>query len=220
MTSTSDPHAGGPVLTAGAPVAGASAVIIAIHGRGAAPTDILAMQPTVQRPDVAWLAPAAAGRRWYPNRFIADIASNEPDLSSALRRIEVLVEDLVAQGIAHERIVFLGFSQGACLASEFVARHRRRWGGLVMLSGGLIGPPGTTWNAPGSLSGTPVFLGCSDVDEHIPLDRVEESAAELAKMGGDVTLRIYPGMGHTVNADEIGHARAVVDRARIGRQGG
>jgi phospholipase/carboxylesterase len=216
MASTNDPHAGSPLLTIGAPIAGAPAVVIAIHGRGAAPTDILALQPAIERPDVAWLAPAAAGRRWYPNRFIADIASNEPDLSSALRRIESLVEDLVGQGVAHERIVFLGFSQGACLSSEFVARHPRRWGGLVMLSGGLIGPPGTVWNTPGSLAGTPVFLGCSDVDDHIPRDRVEESAAVLKGMGGDVTLRIYPDMGHTVNADEIGHARAVIDRARIG----
>jgi predicted esterase len=219
MTSTTDPHAGGPVVTAGAPVADASAVVVAIHGRGASPTDILALQPAMQRPDVAWLAPAAAGRRWYPNRFIADIASNEPDLGSALRRIETLVGELVAQGVAHEHIVFLGFSQGACLSSEFVARNRRRWGGLVMLSGGLIGPPGTRWDAPGSLDATPVFLGCSDVDEHIPRERVDESAAELTKMGGDVTLRIYPGMGHVVNADEVGHARAVIDRARIGRQG-
>jgi phospholipase/carboxylesterase len=214
MTSTTDPHAGSPVVTAGAPVTEAAAAVIAIHGRGAAPVDILALQPAIEHRDVAWLAPAAAGRRWYPNRFIADIASNEPYLGSALRRIETLVGDLVAQGVAHQHIVFLGFSQGACLASEFVARHPRRWGGLVVLSGGLIGPPGTVWNTAGSLAGTPVFLGCSDVDDHIPRERVDESAVILEGMGGDVTLRIYPGMGHTVSADEIQHARAVIDRAR------
>lgn len=217
MTSLHDPHAGEPVITGGTAVADAAAAIIAIHGRGAAPSDILALRAALDREDVAWLAPAAAGRRWYPNRFIADIASNEPFLTSALRRIETLVEALGNQGIPPNRIVFLGFSQGACLSSEFVARHPRRWGGLIMLSGGLIGPPGTVWNTPGSLDGTPIFLGCSDVDEHIPLDRVEESATVLGGMGGDVTLRIYPGMGHTVNADELAHARVVVDRARQSR---
>jgi predicted esterase len=220
MTSSTDPHAGSPVVTAGPPLTEASAAVIAIHGRGAAPTDILALRPAIERRDVAWLAPAAVGRRWYPNRFTADIASNEPDLGSALRRIETLVGDLVTQGMAHEHIVFLGFSQGACLSSEFVARHPRRWGGLVVLSGGLIGPPGTVWNTPGSLAGTPVFLGCSDVDDHIPRERVDESAAMLEGMGGEVTLRIYPGMGHTVSADEIGHARAVIDRARAPVHGG
>jgi len=214
MTHSSDPHAHEPVVTAGPPLAEAMAVVIAIHGRGAAPTDIIALQPAIERPDVAWLAPTAADRRWYPNRFISEVASNEPFLSSALHRIETLTGQIVEAGITHDRIVFLGFSQGACLAAEFVARHPRRWGGVVVFSGGLIGAPGTTWTTPGSLEATPVFIGCSDVDEHIPLERVEESAAVLGRMGGDVTLRIYPGMGHHVNADEIGHARGVVDLAR------
>lgn len=214
MTSVMDPHAQEPVVSAGAAVADAAAVVVAVHGRGASPSDILALESALDRPDVAWLAPAAAGRAWYPYRFISDIEKNEPFLSSALRRIATLVDELVAAGIAHERVVFLGFSQGACLSSEFVARHPRRWGGLVMLSGGLIGPPGTVWNTPGSLDGTPVFVGCSDVDDHIPLDRVEESVRVLTGMGGDVTLRIYPGMGHTVNADEILHARRILDLAR------
>ena len=214
MSDHSDPHAHEPVVTAGPPTTEASAVVIAIHGRGASPSDVLGLQATIDRPDVAWLAPAASGRSWYPNRFIADIASNEPHLSSALKRIGSLVRELGEQGVGPERIVLLGFSQGACLSSEFVARHPRRWGGLVMLSGGLIGPPGTTWSAARSLDGTPVFIGCSDVDTHIPLDRVEESAEVLTRFGGAVTLRIYKGMGHTVNADEILHARVVIDRAR------
>jgi predicted esterase len=214
MTSIMDPHAQVPVVTSGAAVADAAAVVVAIHGRGARPADILTLESAIDRPDVAWLAPSAADRNWYPHRFISEIEKNEPFLSSALRRIGTLVEELVAAGIAHEHIVFLGFSQGACLSSEFVARHPRRWGGLVMLSGGLIGPPGTVWNTPGSLAGTPVFLGCSDVDAHIPLERVEESARVLTGKGGDVTLRIYPGMGHTVNSDEIIHARRIFDLAR------
>jgi phospholipase/carboxylesterase len=214
MTSMMDPHAQGPVVASGTAVADAAAVVVAIHGRGARPSDILALQPALDRPDVAWLAPAATDSNWYPYRFISEIEKNEPFLSSALRRIATLVEELVAAGIAHEKIVFLGFSQGACLSSEFVARHPRRWGGLVMLSGGLIGPPGTVWNTPGSLDGTPVFLGCSDVDAHIPLERVEESARVLTGMGGDVTLRIYPGMAHTVNSDEIVHARRILDLTR------
>ena len=216
MTIPSDPHADQPVVTAGAALTHATAVVIAMHGRGTSPFDILMLEPELTHPDVAWLAPTAAGRRWYPHRFIAEIASNEPFLGSALRRIETLVDEIIEAGVPHERIVFLGFSQGACLSSEFVARHPRRWGGLVMLSGGLIGPPGTTWTTPGSLAGTPVFIGCSDVDAHIPLARVEESAEVLRRLGGDVTLRIYPGMAHTVNADEMGHARLVIDRA-LGR---
>lgn len=209
-----DPHAGQPIAHAGAPLDAARAVVVAIHGRGAGPDDILSLAPSIDRDDVAYLAPAAAGRSWYPQRFIADTALNEPHLGSALRRIAALVGDVAAAGIPHDRIVLLGFSQGACLSGEFVARHPRRWGGLVMLSGGLIGPPGTTWDTPGTLDGTPVFIGCSDVDAHIPLDRVEESADVLTRMGGTVTLRIYPGMGHTVNRDEIEHARRAIDDAR------
>lgn len=212
-----DPHANLPVLTAGADPTNAAAAVIAVHGRGAEPRDILTLQPSLAVDDVAWVAPAAADRRWYPQRFIAEIGLNQPFLDSALRRIETLVDDLTAAGVPHESIVFLGFSQGACLSAEFVARHPRRWGGLVVLSGGLIGGPGTVWNAPGSLDGTPVFIGCSDVDDHIPLDRVEETAAVLERMGGDVTLRIYPDMGHTVIADEIEAGRAVIERARRGR---
>ncbi|ODS52651.1 MAG: phospholipase [Acidobacteria bacterium SCN 69-37] len=215
MTSATDPHADLPVVTAGAALTDATVAVIAIHGRGASPLDILMLESRLAHRDVAWLAPTAAGRRWYPHRFIAEIAANEPDLGSALRRIETLVDEILEAGIPHDRIVFLGFSQGACLSSEFVARQPRRWGGLVMLSGGLIGPPGTTWTTPGSLAGTPVFIGCSDVDAHIPLARVEESAQVLTRLGGDVTLRIYPGMAHTVNADELDHARSVLDRARV-----
>lgn len=214
MTPIADPHANEPLSTAGPAIADATAVVVAIHGRGASPDDILTLRRAIERDDVAWLAPAAAGRTWYPHRFISDTASNQPFLDSALKRIASIVSQLTDQGITHEHIVLMGFSQGACLASEFVARHPRRWGGLAVLSGGLIGPPGTVWNAPGTLAGTPVFLGCSDVDQHIPKERVEESAEVLTAKGGDVVLRIYPGMGHQVNVDEVVHVRRVIDRAR------
>lgn len=209
-----DPHAGSPVSTAGAPLTSARAVVVAVHGRGASPADILSLAPTLDRDDVAFLAPAAAGRTWYPHRFISDTAMNQPFLDSALKRILAVVEQAEAAGFTRKRIVLLGFSQGACLSGELIARHPQPWGGLVMFSGGLIGAPGTVWDTPGSLEGTPVFLGCSDVDAHIPKDRVEESAAVLTRMGGAVTMRIYEGMGHVVNRDEIEHARRILDAAR------
>lgn len=214
MHETSDPHAGMPVLTAGAPLSSARAAVIAIHGRGATPDDILQLQPAFGIADVAWLAPEAAGRSWYPYRFIAETAMNQPFLDSALGRIQALVDQIVVAGLPHESIVLLGFSQGACLSSEFAARHPRRWGGVVALSGGLIGPPGTKWETPGSLDRTPILVGCSDVDEHIPLARVEETARVLEQMGGDVTLRIYPGLGHTVVPDEIEIGRRIIEGAK------
>ena len=214
MKSTDDPHAGGPVVRLGAPIESASAVVIAIHGRGASPRDILSLAQRLNRPDVAFLAPAAAGNSWYPYSFLTETTKNEPFLTSALRRISSLVSELEERDVPHERIVFLGFSQGACLSAEFVVRDARRWGGVVVLSGGLIGPPGTTWNGAGTLDDTPIFVGCSDVDAHIPKDRVEESVAVLARMGGLVTSRFYTGMGHTVNEDELEHARHAIDAAR------
>ncbi|TMC88259.1 MAG: phospholipase, partial [Chloroflexi bacterium] len=131
------------------------------------------------------------------------IASNEPGLSSGLAVIASLLEKLAEAGIPPERTILLGFSQGACLSLEFAARNARRYGGLAGLSGGLIGPDGTPRDYPGSLDGTPVFLGCSDVDPHVPKKRVELSAEVLQRLGGNVTTRLYPRMGHTVNRDEI-----------------
>jgi phospholipase/carboxylesterase len=214
MKAADDPHAGGAVVRMGAPIESASAVVIAIHGRGASPRDILSLTQRLNRPDVAFLAPAAAGNSWYPYSFLSETTKNEPLLTSALRRMSSLVDELDERDVSHERIVFLGFSQGACLSAEFVVRHARRWGGVIVLSGGLIGPPGTTWNRPGTLDDTPIFVGCSDIDTHIPKDRVEESVAVLTRMGGLVTSRFYAGMGHTVNEDELEHARQVIDAAR------
>lgn len=186
--------------------------MIMVHGRGATAESILTLAPELDRDDFAYLAPQAARNAWYPNSFMAAIASNQPGIDSGLARLAELVEQCVAAGIPHERVMLLGFSQGACLATEFVVRHARRYGGVVGLSGGLIGPPGTVWEYEGSLAETAVFLGCSDVDFHIPKERVQETAVVMQRMGADVTMRLYPGMGHTVNQDEIDFVRRMMAR--------
>jgi predicted esterase len=205
------PHAGQTVVTAGVPLGHAQAAMIMVHGRNAGPENILDLAPHFDRLGFTYLAPTAAGRTWYPLSFLAETSKNEPGISSGLQVLEHLVNDVVAHGVAKEQIVLLGFSQGACLTAEFAVRNAARFGGLLVFSGGLIGPPGTTWTYPGSFEGMPVFLGCSDVDAHIPKQRVEESAAIFARMGADVTARLYPGMGHLVNDDEIAFARSVMD---------
>lgn len=209
-SSISGPHQGQPVLVAGTPLEQAQAAMIMLHGRGANAESILELTDLFKRSDFAYLAPQAAHNEWYPNRFLAPLASNEPYLSSALAFIASLLEHIQQVGIPLERTMLLGFSQGACLALEFAARNTRRYGGLVGLSGGLIGPDGTPRNYPGSLSGTPIFLGCSDVDPHIPKERVELSAEVLQRLGGNVTMRLYPHLGHTVNADEIRFVREIM----------
>lgn len=207
-----EPHGGQPLSSAGAPLGESRGVMIMVHGRGAGPRNILDLVPALGHPECSYLAPAAANHTWYPYSFMADTAKNEPGLSSALTVLDDLVEDLVARGIHKKHIALLGFSQGACLSAEFAVRHADRFGGLIVLSGGLIGPPGTNWNYPGSFAGTPVFFGCSDVDAHIPRQRVDESAEVFTRRGAEVTTRIYPGMGHLVNDDEIAFARDVMDR--------
>ncbi len=204
------PHSGQPVLAAGLPLQEAHAAMICVHGRGASAEDILGLAAALRASGFAFLAPQAASNTWYPNRFIAPLASNEPWLSSALAAVGEIVDYVAGAGIPTERTVLLGFSQGACLALEYGARNARRYGGLVGLSGGLIGPDGTPRDYPGSLEGTPVFLGCSDVDFHIPKERVEESAKVLGALGGAVEMRLYPGMGHEVNMDEIGQVRRLL----------
>jgi predicted esterase len=205
-----DPHGATRNVAAGAPLDEAVGAIIALHGRGADAQDILGLAMEVAPPGVAIVAPEAAGHTWYPYRFMEPFARNEPYLSSALRRVSTLIADLSLHGIEPERIALLGFSQGACLALETAARHARRYAGVLGFSGGLIGPPGTRFDYPGSLDGTPVFLGCSDVDPHIPIGRVQETAEVLTRLGGNVDARIYPGMGHTVNRDELEAARSLL----------
>lgn len=204
------PHQGQPILTAGEPLERAQAAMIMIHGRGATAESILTLADELAQPGFIYLAPQASGYTWYPNSFMAPIPSNEPGISSGMAVIAGLIERLAEVGIPAERTMLLGFSQGACLSLEFVARHARRYGGVAGLSGGLIGPDGTPRDYPGSLTGTPVFLGCSDVDFHIPKERVEDSAEVLRLLGAEVTMRLYPGMGHTVNQDEIDFVRQMM----------
>jgi phospholipase/carboxylesterase len=198
-----DPHQAHRVVEQGTPPARAKAAMIMLHGRGASAESILALADVLGTPDVACLAPQAAGNSWYPYPFTAPIGRNEPWLSSALQVVERLLDRLGNSGFPSERVVLLGFSQGACLGLEYAARHVRRYAGVIGLSGGLIGPDGTPRDYPGSLAGTPVFLGCSDIDPHIPLARVRETTAVLRRLGAVVTERIYPGMGHLINEDEI-----------------
>lgn len=205
-------HQGQPVVGTGTPLAEAKAAMIMIHGRGATAASILSLAAEFDQPNIAYLAPQAAGNTWYPNSFMAPIASNEPGITSALQTIQAVISDVEAAGIPTEKIMLLGFSQGACLTTEFVARNAQRYGGVFALSGGLIGPDGTPRDYAGSLDGTPVFLGCSDVDFHIPKERVQHSTEVLTGLDGDVTERLYPGMGHTVNADEINFVKAIIDR--------
>ena len=198
------------VVRAGSEVARAKAAVVLIHGRGATAEGMLGLAAEFAVPGIAYVAPQAAASTWYPYSFLAPLAQNEPALSEALATVDRVVADVAAQGVPHERIVLLGFSQGACLALEYGARNARRWGGAVALSGGLIGPDGTPRDYAGSLDGTPVFLGCSDVDSHIPLHRVHESGDTMGKLGGTVTKRIYPGMGHTIVADEVAHVQQLL----------
>jgi predicted esterase len=204
---SSDPHQGQRVVAAGVQLETAAAVMILIHGRGATAESILQLAGELAHPEFAFLAPQAAGYAWYPQSFLAPIQQNEPFLSSALRLVGTVVEDTRRAGLPPERLMVLGFSQGACLTLEFVARNPHRYGGVAALTGGLIGPDGTPRDYPGSLAGTSVFLGTSDPDFHVPVPRVEESARVLESMGATVTTRIYPGMGHTINEDELDHVR-------------
>jgi predicted esterase len=211
------PHAGQPLATAGAPLGKSPVAMILVHGRNALPANILSFVPAFAHPDITYLAPGAAGGTWYPLSFMADQEKNEPGISSGVWVLEQLVQHVVRAEVRKDRIVLLGFSQGACLTSQFAASHADRYGGVVLYSGGLIGPPGTTWNYPGSFGGTPVFLGCSDVDAHVPKTRVDESAAVFQRMGATVTERIYPGMGHLVNEEEIAFTRTLLDEITAGR---
>ena len=212
MTTTTalPPHAGEIALRRGAALAEARMAVIMVHGRNAGPGNILELVSAIDHPNAIYLAPAAKGGAWYPTSFLSPIEQNEPGISSGISVIHSLIDEIVDAGIPTERIVLLGFSQGACLACTAVQRRPARYGGVLVLSGGLIGPPGTTWSAEGSLEGTPVFLGCSNIDFHIPERRVRDSAAHFERMGADVTMRIYEDMGHLVNDDEIAFANALL----------
>ena len=196
-------HQSQPILISGVPLNQARAVMIMLHGRGATAGSILSLANEFDAGGFAYLAPQAANNTWYPYRFLEPIERNEPWLSSALRVIDDLIARVIASGLPAERIMLLGFSQGACLTLEYAARHAQRYGGVIGLSGGLIGPEGTPRNYAGSFSSTPIFLGCGDVDFHIPLERVRETTRALRQLGGAVTERIYPNLDHTIHQDEI-----------------
>ena len=204
------------VLTAGRDLAGAGAAAILVHGRGGSAEGMLELARAIGVEEMAWLAPQAEGGAWYPFSFLAAIESNEPWLSASLAVVDRLVGECDAAGLPPERVALAGFSQGACLSAEYAARNARRYGALVLLSGGLIGPPGTPREYPGSLSGTPALLGCSDVDPHIPVERVHETTRVLSAMGAEVDERIYPGLAHTVVDDEIVAARRILERIPAG----
>ncbi|MEM7336440.1 MAG: dienelactone hydrolase family protein [Chloroflexota bacterium] len=210
MTQHSDPHGSMPHQTAGLPLASAQAAMILVHGRGATAVSILDLGQALPHPEMTYVAPQASQNTWYPYSFLAPISQNEPGISSGLAKVGALFEMVQDAGIPAEKIILGGFSQGACLASEFLARNPQRLGGLLVFSGGVIGPLGMARNDAGNLEGTPVFIGCSDVDFHIPVERVEETAVVFQKLGANVNKVIYPGMGHTIIQDEIDQAMKIV----------
>jgi phospholipase/carboxylesterase len=210
--TSAGPHRGQPVLTTGAPLTEAAAAMIMVHGRGATAESILTLAAEFERPDIAYLAPQAVANTWYPYSFLALVEQNEPWLSSALATVGRALDAVEQAGFPAERTFLLGFSQGACLSLEYVARNPQRYAGVAGLSGGVIGPLGSERKAPPGhpLDGTPIFLGCSDVDPHIPVERVHETTVLMRAMGAAVTERIYRGMGHTINQDEIDHIREML----------
>lgn len=208
------PHQKSQPVRAGKEIENAKGAIIMIHGRGATAESIVTLAEELDASGFHLAAPQATGFQWYPNSFLASTERNEPGLSSGLQAIFDIVYDLESNGIHKEKIVILGFSQGACLASEFVARHPGRYGGLIAFSGGLIGDELRSENYNGSLEKTPAFFGCSDVDPHIPEERVHESADILEKLNAAVTKKIYPNMGHTINRDELQEAEKVLNDVR------
>lgn len=204
------PHQDQPLITAGAPLDAAEAALILVHGRGATAQSIVRMTDELHQHGVAYFAPQAARNTWYPNAFTAPAELNEPGRSSGLQAIDDAVTEATNAGIPTDRVMILGFSQGACLASEYVARNPRRYGGLAVLSGALIGETIDPDDYEGDLEGTPVFLGCSDVDPHIPKKRVNESAEIFEQLNGNVTKRLYEGMSHGINQDEIEYVSGMV----------
>jgi phospholipase/carboxylesterase len=212
----SGPHQGQPVVTAGVSLDDATVAMVMVHGRGATARGIIGLsQEFGTDREIAYVAPQAADNSWYPNSFLAPFERNEPELSSALRAVGEAVERVRNAGLPSERTLLLGFSQGACLTLEYVARNPRRYGGVVGLSGGLIGPDSMPREYTGALQETSVFLGCSDVDPHIPLERVHETADVFRQLHGDVTERIYDGMAHTINDDEIAFTTELIREVSI-----
>ena len=200
-------------ITAGQSLETASKVLIMIHGRGGSAEDILGLSDHLYVKEFAILAPKATNNTWYPYSFLMPPAQNEPWLSSALQVLKEIINDLVTKGISEKNIYFLGFSQGACLTLELVTRTATRYGGVIAFTGGLIGDKIYEQNYSGNFGGTPVFIGTSDPDPHVPVQRVHESEMILRKLNASVTVRVYKGMGHTINQDEIDAANKIISPA-------
>lgn len=213
----SGPHQGMPVRYAGSPVERARGAMIMMHGRGAGAHDMIALATRIDEPQFLYAAPEARGQSWYPHTFSDPPADNEPDLTSALLVIDDLIKDLSADALPPEQVVLLGFSQGACLVLEYAARNPRRYGGVVALSGCLFGPADTPREFEGTLRGTPVFLGCNEGDPHFPAERVTAAAEAFGNLQAEVTTRLYPEPGHSVNEDELRHIRWIVEAAQTKR---
>lgn len=213
LANVPGPHRGQPVFAQGAPLEQARGVFIMAHGRGATAPSLLSLGAEIPLPELAFVAPQAAGYTWYPYSFLEPLERNQPHLDSALAVLDSLVQQVEKLGKDPRQIFLLGFSQGACLVLEYTRRYPRRYGGVFGLSGGLIGPPGTRFEGDGSLAGTPIFLGCSDHDPHIPASRVRESSQALQAMGAQVTEKLYGDLGHAVNADELYHINQITRQA-------
>ncbi len=211
IPTTNGPHQNQKVYTTGKDLGEAQAAMILIHGRGASAPSILDLANLLQHPDMAYLAPQAANSTWYPYSFLSPIPQNEPGISSGLQVIGDLIEQIESAGIPRHKIIIAGFSQGACLSSEYIARNPDRYGGLLAFSGGVIGPLDMERNDSGDLKGMPVFIGCSDNDFHIPVVRVNQTADIFTKLNAEVNKKIYPNMGHTIIQDEIDQALNIVE---------
>lgn len=205
-----EPHRDTPTETRGPSLDEADAAVILVHGRGATATGILELSDVIGVESVAYLAPQASDRTWYPHSFLEPIDRNEPGRTAGLARLAGSCAEAESMGLARSQVAFVGFSQGACLASEFIAHNPDRYGGLAALSGGLIGEKIATDDYEGDLEEMPVFIGCSDRDPHIPVDRVQETASVFERLNAEVTVKLYPGMGHGINQDELTHVRQLI----------
>ncbi len=211
-TNFKGPHQGQNIVHAGADLSAAKAVMIMIHGRGASAQSILGLAGELDNVDeITFLAPQAANNTWYPYSFLSPTDQNQPGLNSGLQAIYDLISGVQSKGFSSDKIFLLGFSQGACLASEFAARHPAKYAGIIALSGGVIGDSVELSKYNGDMKGTPVFMGCSDIDPHIPEQRINESVKVFNKLGASVQKNIYPGMGHLVNEDEIKHIQELIN---------
>ncbi|MDE1177811.1 MAG: dienelactone hydrolase family protein [Edaphobacter sp.] len=208
-----NPHSNGAVHHFGEPLKTAKGAVVLLHGRGGSAEDILLLGQEMFLPGIAYLAPQATDHTWYPYSFLAPRTQNEPWLSSALQKVKATVQQVKDAGIPAEKIVLAGFSQGACLSTEFVASNPQRYGGLIAFTGGLIGPEGSELTHTGDLAGTPVFFGTGDPDPHVPFSRVQESAKILTAMGASVTTRRYELRPHTITREEIEFGKRLLEGA-------